>query len=350
MDSNRRLPQYQRSSYRIYPIVGIAQQTKQSARLAGGRVEMLETHKGRALSGDGTVPQVSAIPIELSDTPNAMYAATKHGSLQNAEAVITNMAGILSGLDLDLGSFRKPRTHVAIEIDDVYLWGQAVVLRARPTREATLKAVFWRTGDATRSAELAMVPTRDGWVEAEFVPAVSGGYHVAVGGADVETAQDLCGSRGDHMSQMDQDGTKQQPLPRFGLDLSWDRNGSVLVISGDRSLQSVIQRADRNRAAWIVVVYRRGTDICRYAYRAGELRQHAVERPAKLALPIEDALNLHEAKSSISSRGGRPLGQRQGRTDPPPHASCTLMRQARSSESESRHRSRRDIGDWDQPH
>jgi hypothetical protein len=189
-NSNRQLPQYQESSYRVYPIVGIAQQTSQSARRGGSGVEMLETHKGHALTGDGTVPQVSAIPIEMSDAPNAMYAATKHGSLQNADAVITNMVGILSGLDLDLGSFRKPKTHVAIEIDDLYLSGQPVVLRARPTRDAALKAVFWRSGDATKSAELPMVSAADNWQQAEFIPAALGAYHVAVSGADVETAQD----------------------------------------------------------------------------------------------------------------------------------------------------------------
>jgi pimeloyl-ACP methyl ester carboxylesterase len=187
---NRGLPQYQRSGYRIYPAVGIAQQTSQSARLAGSQVEMLQTYNGNALTGDGTVPQVSAIPIELSDSPTAMYAATKHGSLQNADAVITNMVGILSGLDLDLGSFRKPKTHVAIEIGDLYLSGQPVVLRARPTRDAALKAVFWRTGDATKSAELALVSAGANWHQAEFIPAAQGGYHVAVSGADVETAQD----------------------------------------------------------------------------------------------------------------------------------------------------------------
>jgi pimeloyl-ACP methyl ester carboxylesterase len=190
VNSNRRLPQYQRSSYRIYPAVGISQRTSQSARLAGNRVEMLETHRGQALTGDGTVPQASAIPIELSDAPNAMYAATKHGSLQNADAVITNMVGILSGLDLDLGSFRKPRTHVAIEIGDLHFSGQPVVLRARPTRDAALKAVFWRSGDVARSAELAMLPAGDDWLQAEFSPAAPGAYHVAVSGADVETAQD----------------------------------------------------------------------------------------------------------------------------------------------------------------
>lgn len=189
-NSNRRLHRYQESTYRIYPVVGIAQQTIQSARLAESGVVMLETYKRNALTGDGTVPQVSAIPIEMSEAPNAMYAATKHGSLQNADAVITNMIGILSGFDLDLGSFRKPKTHVAIEIGDLYCSGQRVVLRARPTRDAALTAVFWRSGDVASSAELTLAPAGDDWLQADFVPAAPGAYHVAVSGVGAETAQD----------------------------------------------------------------------------------------------------------------------------------------------------------------
>ena len=189
-NSNRKLPQYQRSGYRIYPVVGIAQQTNQSARLLGDKLEMLQTYNGDALTGDGTVPRVSAIPIELSENPPAIYAATKHGSLQNADTVITNLIGILTGLNLDLGSFRKPKTNIAIEIGDLYFAGEPVALSAKPTSEASLRAVLWRTGEAKTSAEFPLVPSGDGWHRAEFMPPAAGAYHVAVSGADVETAQD----------------------------------------------------------------------------------------------------------------------------------------------------------------
>ena len=109
--SNQSLSQYRQSGYRIYPVVGVAQQTNLSARLREGTVEMLQTYKGEALGGDGTVPRVSAIPIELSADPSsAMYAATQHGSLQNADPVITQLTGVLSGFTLDLGDFKKPKT------------------------------------------------------------------------------------------------------------------------------------------------------------------------------------------------------------------------------------------------
>jgi hypothetical protein len=37
---------------------------------------------------------------------------------------------------------------------------------------------------------LPLVSAGDGWHRAEFVPPAPGAYHVAVSGADVETAQD----------------------------------------------------------------------------------------------------------------------------------------------------------------
>jgi hypothetical protein len=51
--ANQKLPQYQSGGYRIYPVVGTAQQTNLSARLGGNKVTMLPTYKGDALGGDG---------------------------------------------------------------------------------------------------------------------------------------------------------------------------------------------------------------------------------------------------------------------------------------------------------
>ena len=87
---------YRTAGYRITPIVGIFQNTDQSARLAGGKVTMFNTLGGEDMGGDGTVPRVSATPIELSDDPRETYVSTKHGSLQNAEAVLSHVVGALT--------------------------------------------------------------------------------------------------------------------------------------------------------------------------------------------------------------------------------------------------------------
>ncbi len=147
--ANQQLPAYQSSAYQIYPVVGVAQQTSLSARLAGTHVDMLQTYRGKALGGDGTVPRVSAIPIELSDAPtNAVYAGTQHGSLQNSNAVIQHLTGLLSGFNLDLGGFRKPEMQVALELDDLYFADEPIAVRARPSRDdVTLTAALWRSGE-----------------------------------------------------------------------------------------------------------------------------------------------------------------------------------------------------------
>ena len=40
------------------------------------------------IDGDGTVPQVSAIPIELSNSLKNNFIAEKHGALQNQKQVL----------------------------------------------------------------------------------------------------------------------------------------------------------------------------------------------------------------------------------------------------------------------
>lgn len=188
--ANQKLPQYQSGGYRIYPVVGTAQQTNLSARLGGNKVTMLQTYKGDALGGDGTVPRVSAIPLEMSDNPAATYAATQHGSLQNADAVLAHLMGVLSGLDLDLGDFKKPKIAVALEVEDLYVVGEAVSVRARPRNDVALAATFRRSGESAPLARLAMTPAENDWYGATFIPPAPGAYRVTVSGENVEQAED----------------------------------------------------------------------------------------------------------------------------------------------------------------
>jgi pimeloyl-ACP methyl ester carboxylesterase len=189
--SNQKLPEYHAAGYSIYPVVGVTQQTELSARLVAGRVEMLKTYKGEALGGDGTVPRVSAIPIELSGNPSsAIYVGTQHGSLQNADPVIINLTGLLSGFALDLGTFRKPKTRVALEVEDVFFAGEPIAVRARPSNgDVLLDATLWRSGETRPVAVAAMQPA-SAWYVAEFAPQRVGAYRVSVTGTDVEDAED----------------------------------------------------------------------------------------------------------------------------------------------------------------
>lgn len=128
--------EYRDLGYRICPVVGTTQPTVQSARLTSGAVELLRTHGGRDLGGDGTVPRVSATPIEVDDEANAMFAAERHASLQNDNPVLVQLTGILSGIDIDHAAFREaiPTIGLGLDLDDTYTPDQPIAVRVHPER------------------------------------------------------------------------------------------------------------------------------------------------------------------------------------------------------------------------
>jgi hypothetical protein len=191
VEANRQLPEYQAAGYRIYPVVGVAQRTNLSAQLNGNRVTMLQTYRGAALGGDGTVPRVSAIPIEMSDHPTAVYAGTRHGSLQNADDVIQNLTGLLSGFNIDLGGFKKPKGQLSLEVEDVFFDDEPVLVRVRPVRsDAALDVALRRSREEQPVATASLNAAGDAWHETAFAPQQPGAYRVTVSGKDVETAED----------------------------------------------------------------------------------------------------------------------------------------------------------------
>jgi pimeloyl-ACP methyl ester carboxylesterase len=195
VEANRQHDDYVRGGYRVYPIVGIAQDTNQSGRLAGDGVELLKTYDGNDFKGDGTVPRVSATPLEYSDEGREMFAATQHASLQNADAVLTHLDGLINSLYFDLGGFRKPSlspVKVSIDVEDLYWRDEPITVRARPEREEVrLVATLMRTDSGEAVGTLPLVDDADGWKEAEFAPPAAGTYRIEVrGGADVEPAAD----------------------------------------------------------------------------------------------------------------------------------------------------------------
>jgi hypothetical protein len=186
VEAHLREDDYVRNGYRVHPIVGLGQQTLQSARLGQGRVDLLTTHGGADHSGDGTVPRVSATPLEYSRERNQMYAATQHSSLQNAGTVLTQIDGLISSFYFDLGSFRGPspvRGAIALEIQDLYWRGEPIRVRARPERKGVQLSASLVNGGSERTLEtLALRPGEDGWYTAEFGPPAPGTYRVVVGG------------------------------------------------------------------------------------------------------------------------------------------------------------------------
>jgi pimeloyl-ACP methyl ester carboxylesterase len=109
--------------YAIHPVVGIFQPTLSSATLSGTAFAAVAATGVDA--GDGTVPRVSATPIELADQPVGTFVTDKHGSLQNVDSVLTQVAGVLtfkpslhakdlfSGFELELPDVVSPGEEVS---------------------------------------------------------------------------------------------------------------------------------------------------------------------------------------------------------------------------------------------
>ena len=184
---------YFHGRYSCYPIVGLDQETAQSARRNGDTIEMLSSHNGEDLSGDGTVPRVSAIPIEYSNAKIGMFASTRHGSLQNADVALTQLRGIISGQYVDLGAFRGPigKAKISLSVDDLLLDTEPLEIRARPSREEVeLTATISGGPDDDMVARLVLAPSDDGWHSATNAPLPAGAYRVRITGQDVDPAQD----------------------------------------------------------------------------------------------------------------------------------------------------------------
>ncbi len=171
-------------AYAIHSVVGIAQGTKQSAVWDGSRLSVEELHGGDDHGGDGTVPRVSATPIETDDWQPAyqpMYAADRHSSLQNADAVQVQLQGILTAKPLT--GFRAVQS-VRLEADELLATGESLVLRALPERaNLTLQAsVTDLATGAPATPPIAMRRDSDDVHHAEVPPLPPGDYRVLVEG------------------------------------------------------------------------------------------------------------------------------------------------------------------------
>lgn len=174
---------YLASRYTIHPIVGMFQPTGQSARGSGGGVQVLRTYRGEDQDGDGTVPRVSATPIELSNQRSEVYVADRHGSLQNADPVLVQLHGLISGVELDTSIYYALNTRLSLDLDDAYAADEPVEVRARPEREGyELTATVVDVASNAAVARQSLTPGEEGWWRTEVPPLPPGTYRVTVRG------------------------------------------------------------------------------------------------------------------------------------------------------------------------
>jgi len=136
-------------TYPTKPIVGVGQNTFQSATFARGKLEVskdvLPTNPNsqNALSlgyatGDDTVPLLSAIPLELSDQLQDVPLIECHGSLQCNPYIWELLKTALMRLQNSISDFQNPKSiqsvtqsaGICLTLDDLYLPDEPVQLGA----------------------------------------------------------------------------------------------------------------------------------------------------------------------------------------------------------------------------
>lgn len=134
-------------SFTTVPIAGVHQPTPQSAELVNGKLVPSETlpavlkNRPDLSDGDGTVPQISAFPIELSNSLNTQYIAEKHGALQGQAQILEDIRERLSVSQFDASAIRASQgSAISVSLDDAYLVDEPLVLRSRLLGNAALSA------------------------------------------------------------------------------------------------------------------------------------------------------------------------------------------------------------------
>jgi hypothetical protein len=141
---HQNIAQYREEGYKIIPIVGTQQPTLQSAQISNGQLIMnrqlpagIDVLLG---DGDGTVPYLSAILIELSHGYRESFIAERHGSFQNNRHVLNDVRNRLQQMQIqgleairgaEISTEAAGRAAISVDLDDLYLADESVELRAR---------------------------------------------------------------------------------------------------------------------------------------------------------------------------------------------------------------------------
>jgi phosphoglycolate phosphatase-like HAD superfamily hydrolase len=163
--------------YDIAPVVGIFQPTSLSAQIRGGKLTSLQTYEGEDDGGDGTVPRVSATPLELSDDPRESYATEAHASLQNFDAVLVQLMGVLTRKSL--AAYRgSPFEGFRLEVDDIVSPGEPLEVGVVTGGPAVSVAVAVENVDTNQRVEGAADLDDDGRGTLMIGPLEAGVYRV----------------------------------------------------------------------------------------------------------------------------------------------------------------------------
>ena len=129
--------------FKTIPVVGTNQPTLQSSDFEGGRVTVSDKlPRGIDLlfdGGDGTVPRLSATPVELSNDAREYFLPECHGVLQKNAHLLDSLRELLLHLQArGLGAVRGPAVlggssgaaTISIRVDDIYAAEEPITIHA----------------------------------------------------------------------------------------------------------------------------------------------------------------------------------------------------------------------------
>lgn len=180
-------------SYATVPFVGVQQPTLQSAEFTNGKItvsrELPLIMKNRNLAslanGDGTVPQISAFPIEFSDRDVLeipSFIAEAHGSLQNQPDILLNLLNKLqisqaTGETLEeirgrgdkkSRNIRIGQKGISLFLEDLYLNNEPIIIKAKANPDnsdfGSLKAQIACVSDRRPDLNLDFVNQSNEWL------------------------------------------------------------------------------------------------------------------------------------------------------------------------------------------
>lgn len=133
---------YLRDRYEIIPVVGIGQPTLQSATWFQEKLICDETPAPDIdlplNSGDGTVPSVSSVPIELTNKFRERVIGERHSCLQENDTVLSHLSQLLSRQQAQQKVIRGPedlliarnRPILSVDLEDYYQKEEPIEVRA----------------------------------------------------------------------------------------------------------------------------------------------------------------------------------------------------------------------------
>jgi pimeloyl-ACP methyl ester carboxylesterase len=189
IESNRKNSDYMDAPYIIFPIIGARQPTTNSAVFEEGKIFGSEYNpdwlEAELACGDGTVPRVSATPVDREQELREVFFAERHASLQcNDHVLFDLMERIMQmqapHLELAQGGVSLPLRTLTLAIEELYAPEEPVELTVHATDVEPFGPVQATVVSRTASRhEVVLVKSRDRWV-ANLGTLPPGQYRVSV--------------------------------------------------------------------------------------------------------------------------------------------------------------------------